>query len=112
MEKGSGSAREEDKCLKCGRCCYGKIELEGVVYFTGEPCPFLLPSGLCAVYEHRFEACSDCISAARAIELGALPEECPYVRDIPGYRGPRPFRDLVERYGPDVLERITTEEQD
>ncbi len=102
--------KSEDLCLRCGRCCHGKVEVEGQVYYTPEMCPYLdEDSRLCRVYDIRFEICSDCITIADAIEIGALPEDCPYVAEIPDYRGPKSFEDLKAEYGDDVLDNLEEE---
>ena len=77
-----------------------KVEVSGEVFFTDEPCQWLDPqTKLCTVYDRRFEVCHECITVALGVAYGAMPDDCPYVRDIPDYRGPRPFSELRMRYG-------------
>lgn len=72
----------EALCDGCGKCCLNKIEIKGKVHFTNAHCRFLdCKSCLCKIYEHRFEAVSDC----RDINLAAvrekprwLPKTCAY----------------------------------
>ncbi len=71
-------------CDGCGKCCLNKIEIRREVKFTRAACRFLdCESGLCRIYEHRFDKVSDC----RLITLEAvreqprwLPKTCAYWR--------------------------------
>jgi uncharacterized cysteine cluster protein YcgN (CxxCxxCC family) len=73
----------ESLCRRCGGCCYEKIEHEdGFIEHTQTPCRFLdTRTNLCRIYEHRFEACSDClpVTPETVAELKWLPEDCGYV---------------------------------
>ena len=79
-------------CQKCGRCCYHKVYIEGVVHFTHKPCVFLnTQTKLCSVYKYR-----DCVPwCVRPIEhlkdTPLLPEDCPLAKAYapPGYVGPK-----------------------
>ena len=53
----------EDLCKRCGMCCLEKICREdGTILVTDAACRFLdLGARLCLTYEHRFEACPDCL---------------------------------------------------
>lgn len=72
----------EALCDGCGKCCLNKIEIKNKIFFTNVRCRFLdCKSCLCKIYEHRFEAMSDC----RDIDLNAvrekprwLPKTCAY----------------------------------
>ena len=100
----------ESLCEKCGRCCHAKVLVDGVVYFTRGHCRYLdEASGSCTVYDRRFEHNEECIPVSKAIELRALPEDCPYVRDIHGYRGPRPYAALVLLLGEEFAENAARE---
>lgn len=83
----------EERCERCGRCCYEKVWDEDGVWVTDVPCRYLdLKTRLCTVYPRRFEVEPECLSVDReAIEEGIMPDGCAYVRDIPGYRGPKPL---------------------
>ena len=85
----------EAKCRRCGRCCYEKIEFEGEVYYTDEPCEFLDPdTRLCLVYERRQTLRPDCAALTpRLVRRSLLPADCPYVADIAGYVGPHLWDD-------------------
>ena len=85
----------EAKCRRCGRCCYEKIEFEGEVYYTDEPCEFLDPdTRLCRVYERRQTLRADCAALTpRLVRRRWLPADCPYVADIVGYVGPHLWDD-------------------
>ena len=77
-------------CEKCGRCCYGKLILDGEVVYTPFPCPYLdEDTRLCTVYERRHEVNPDCLTVEMGVELGVFPPDCPYVRDLPDYIPPR-----------------------
>ncbi len=80
----------ENKCRRCGRCCYEKIEFEGEVYYTATPCEMLdLATRLCTVYENRISARPGCTPLTPQIAAcGVLPADCPYVADIEDYPAP------------------------
>jgi len=84
------SSRWEKICQRCGRCCYEKVEFEGRVYYTDEPCPHLdTETRLCKVYESRHEVKPDCAPLSpRALGMGILPGDCPYVADCENYPAP------------------------
>ena len=81
----------EQRCRRCGRCCYEKIEYQGRVYYTDMPCAMLDPkTSLCSVYAERHTAQPQCMALTRqSLERGILPADCPYVSDIPGYNAPQ-----------------------
>lgn len=87
------SAAWEAICQRCGRCCYEKIEFDGEVYYTDQPCEKLdRASGLCTVYENRHRARPGCTSLTpEIIALGVLPADCPYVAGVTAYRAPHPW---------------------
>ncbi|MDZ7814454.1 MAG: hypothetical protein U5N86_00155 [Planctomycetota bacterium] len=100
----------ESLCEKCGRCCHAKVLVDGVVYFTRGHCRFLdAASGLCSVYDRRFELNNECIPVARAVQLGALPGDCPYVPNRRNYSGPKPFEELVASLGEEFAEKAARE---
>ena len=81
---------DESKCLKCGRCCRRKFRVNGKPVFSDHHCEWLDPdTKLCTVYENRFVVYPSCLSAKQCAERGLLPADCPYVKDIKGYVGPR-----------------------
>lgn len=81
----------EALCRRCGRCCFEKIEFEGEIYYTEDPCPYLDPdTRLCRVYPERHRVKPDCAPlSASVLKAGLLPDDCPYVAGIPDYRAPR-----------------------
>ena len=85
----------EARCRRCGRCCYEKIEFEGEIYYTDEPCEFLdKDTRLCRIYATRHVRRPDCSPLTpRQLERGLLPSDCPYVAGIEGYRGPQLWED-------------------
>jgi uncharacterized cysteine cluster protein YcgN (CxxCxxCC family) len=80
----------ESRCLRCGRCCYEKIEFEGEVYYTDIPCEKLdLKTRLCTVYADRERARPGCVALTpEIVRKGFLPADCPYVADLEDYRAP------------------------
>jgi len=88
----------EEKCRRCGRCCYEKVEHEGEVYYTDIPCEKLDPATrLCTVYGNRHKARPGCVPLTpRIIARGVLPADCPYVADIENYPAPNPWPESEE----------------
>lgn len=80
----------EQRCERCGRCCYEKIDSNGTIYYTPVPCEHLDPqSRLCTVYDQRHDVRPGCTPVtAEVISAGILPGDCPYVRSIDDYRPP------------------------
>jgi uncharacterized cysteine cluster protein YcgN (CxxCxxCC family) len=91
LEKDRLDQEWEDRCRRCGRCCYEKIEFEGEVFYTDIPCEKLdLATCLCTVYKNRHMARPGCGPLTpENIAGGILPADCPYVADILNYRAPR-----------------------
>ncbi|MDT8441438.1 MAG: hypothetical protein RQ723_07240 [Desulfuromonadales bacterium] len=90
----AGNIREwEALCRRCGRCCYEKIEFEGVVYYTDLPCEFLdRQTRLCRVYPERSRRRKGCIRLTPALlDKGFLPADCPYVAGLENYPAPKMF---------------------
>ena len=71
----------EDRCLRCGQCCYEKLEFEGVIYYTDEPCEHLdIGTNLCRVYKERHHVRDGCVPIdKKIIDAGILPLDCSYV---------------------------------
>lgn len=71
----------EKICQRCGRCCFEKVQFEGEVYYTDQPCPHLdLETRICTVYDRRHTVKPDCTPLSpEVLEMGALPADCPYV---------------------------------
>ena len=92
----------EAKCLKCGRCCHAKLVVGDRVVYTDVPCAYLdVETKLCTVYERRHEVNPDCLDVEAGTKRGVFPTDCPYVRDVPGYKPP------VTGLGPEeILELI------
>jgi uncharacterized cysteine cluster protein YcgN (CxxCxxCC family) len=80
---------KEQLCNRCGKCCYYKTKVGKISVFTSNHCEYLdEKTNLCTVYENRFKVKPDCLPIEKAIEISALPNDCPYVKDIEGYEGP------------------------
>lgn len=87
----------ESTCLRCGRCCYAKVIIDDQVYYTDIPCEYLdTTDNSCTIYAVRFEKNPDCLSVSEGMRAGVFPADCPYVRDVPGYRAPHTDCDLAE----------------
>ncbi|MFA7534589.1 MAG: hypothetical protein WCY68_00720 [Desulfuromonadales bacterium] len=87
----------EEKCGRCGRCCFEKIEFEGEIYYTDTPCEWLdLETRLCAVYANRQKVRPGCVKLTRrVIARGLLPADCPYVAGISDYPAPHLWPDIT-----------------
>jgi len=84
-------AVREDLCRRCGKCCYEKLRIGDEVVVTSVPCPYLdTRTNLCTVYAYRHRVNARCLSVEEGIRAHAFPADCPYVRDLPGYRPPLP----------------------
>lgn len=80
---------DESLCLRCGRCCREKVEVDGVVFYTDRVCRHWDPvTRLCTVYERRHEVCPECAGVARGIANRIFPYDCPYVRGLEDYDPP------------------------
>ena len=85
--------KQEMICKRCGRCCLSKKVLWNgekgrlSVVLNGEACPHLdKESKLCAVYPDRKKIRPQCLSVDQAIADKILPNNCPYVKDLKGYK--------------------------
>lgn len=77
-------------CARCGRCCYEKIEFEGKIYYTEQPCEFLdTTTNRCRVYAERDVKRPGCVRLTQEnIRKGFLPADCPYVAEVEDYPAP------------------------
>ena len=64
-----------DKCKRCGKCCFLRILVMGVIINTSEKCKHLTKDNLCDVYNNRPNWC---LTAKRMEELNILPDGCGY----------------------------------
>jgi len=85
----------EQRCERCGRCCYEKDFYRGEVYYTTEPCEYLdLATRQCKVYARRHERRPGCAPLSpEVLVMGVLPHDCPYVRELKDYKAPRPAEE-------------------
>jgi len=83
----------DDRCLRCGRCCFEKIEHEDRIYYTDVPCEHLdLETRLCRIFYDRLQLKPECMPLdEETLERGILPQDCPYVAGRPAYNAPRLF---------------------
>jgi len=85
----------ESKCLKCGRCCRHKFNVGGRLVFDRAACKHWDPeTKLCRVYNEREKLAPECCDIASATLRGILPDDCPYVEGLVGYKGPREASDM------------------
>lgn len=77
-------------CVRCGRCCYEKIDVRGTIYYTQVPCEYLdLNTRLCRVYADRVARRPGCVPLTpELLARGFLPADCPYVADRTDYPAP------------------------
>jgi len=76
-------------CRKCGKCCYIKTIVCGIHLFTKQHCEYLdEETNLCIVYKNRFKKKPQCLTVEQAIQIRALPNDCPYVKNLKNYEGP------------------------
>lgn len=72
----------DSRCLKCGRCCFEKIEDErGTIFYTLTACRFLdVASRECKIFGRRFEINPGCIKLTPELvrTLRWLPRDCGY----------------------------------
>lgn len=87
----AGTPEWEALCNGCGKCCYDKMwEGDRLLLLTSACAHLDLEKNRCRVYPDRFEKEPMCMPiGAEIIEMGGLPEDCPYVENFPGYRGPK-----------------------
>ena len=87
----SGTPEWEALCTGCGKCCYDKVWEGDRLLLLTSACPYLeVETNRCRVYTERFEREPMCLPIGpEIIEMGGLPEDCPYVENFPGYRGPK-----------------------
>lgn len=83
----------ENRCRRCGRCCYEKIDYQGEIYYTDIPCNHLDPATrLCTVYSERHRLRPGCVPLTpKIVAAGILPADCPYVQGLADYRSPHLF---------------------
>lgn len=92
----------EALCRKCGACCYEKVYISGEVFSTTRPCAHLDTTRLlCKVYGRRFESNPNCLGVEEGVRRRVFPADCPYVRNRPAYRPPRP-----EVLGPTIFRML------
>ena len=107
----------EGLCRRCGGCCYEKITVDGHVFTTRTPCPYLdVGDNRCTVYERRFEVNPRCLDVPGGVRFHVFPGDCPYVRDLPDYEPPvegwleeetvRRIEDGVLRTSEEIIEEM------
>ena len=95
-----GTKAWEDLCTGCGKCCCDKVWRGNKLVTLTSFCKFLdLETNRCSVYKNRFTLEPLCSQIdADIIEMGALPEDCPYVENLPGYKGPLMLDKTIEAF--------------
>ena len=83
----------EATCKRCGRCCRIKFQdNDGTIVALGLHCEFFDPkTNLCTIYATRHEdkmrlVNRHCGTVEDGIKDGYFPEDCPYVKNIKGYK--------------------------
>jgi hypothetical protein len=93
-------------CTDCGECCHFGVDLGGEAIATLHdlPCMHLRPDAgegcSCRVYHRRLDPDGPapwCRSVYDCVREGLLPTSCPYVANIPDYRGRISFKRSDER---------------
>ena len=80
---------DDERCVRCGRCCHEKLVVDDMVLFTSKPCVYLdEQTKLCTVYEQRHVVNPKCLSVEAGIKFSVFPRDCPYVADLPDYKPP------------------------
>ena len=98
----------EDKCCRCGRCCYVAVPVCGEMWRTNTPCGHLdLETRQCKVYDLRFAVNPRCLTILQAIREKMLPTDCPYVAGRPGYRGPKEVWREIDEADEEAAKDIT-----
>lgn len=93
-----GTPEWEALCTHCGKCCYDKVWSGNRLLLLTSPCSFLdTGAERCTCYDERFEREPLCMPIDHEIILmGGLPEDCPYVAELPGYKGPIPVDKTID----------------
>ncbi len=108
---------DDSLCRKCGRCCYSSIPYQGRLAIIPDlSCKYLVRQGdnraLCSVYPEREKTAKWCNRVTRdTVCKGLFPDDCPYVKEIPGYQGKvmigaqaqEPFYQMLSRVFPDQM---------
>lgn len=106
----NNSPEHEAKCLRCGRCCYAAVIVNGEhIIVEGLHCKFLdAEKGTCPVYTRRFGEAPWCQPASIAAEKGALWDGCPYCSEFPGPRkrqlDPETYKEMWPRIARSLLD--------
>jgi len=86
--------RWEALCKKCGLCCFEKdTSVFKAAIRLSLPCEYLeRETGLCSIYEKRFELCLYCskVTLWHALFSPCLPEACGYVEKYRKWRFIKP----------------------
>ena len=85
-----GSPEWEALCTECGKCCYDKVWRGSRLMLLKSACGYFdTKTNLCKCYEDRFDSEPLCLPVgAEIMQMGGLPEDCPYVQELPDYRPP------------------------
>ncbi|MFO8057017.1 MAG: hypothetical protein R6V10_06960 [bacterium] len=83
---------DESLCQRCGKCCHAAIRVrDRMVLLQDLPCRYLSYQedghALCTVYHLREFTGWCCQTSVESVRKELYPPDCPYVQDIPHYRG-------------------------
>lgn len=80
------------------------MEKDGTIVVLDTACRFLdVATRTCRIYEHRFEACSDCLPVTEdnLAEMTWLPDNCAYVEFMTQVHGSDQWRQKARVIWPD-----------
>ena len=83
----------ESLCTRCLRCCFRMAVIDGAVFRTPFPCEHLdISERRCRIYADRHALNKNCLTIDEALEVNALPKDCPYASGAGGdYAGQQPL---------------------
>ena len=95
-----GTPEWEALCTGCGKCCNDKVWSRNRLVLLTSVCSFLdKETKRCACYAERFGHEPLCMPIdAEIVMMGGLPEDCPYVENLPDYRGPREVDKTLDEW--------------
>ena len=95
-----GTPEWEALCTGCGKCCNDKVWSGNRLVLLASVCSFLdRETKQCTCYSERFEREPLCMPIdIEIVMMGGLPGDCPYVENLPDYRGPREMDKTLDEW--------------